>query len=93
MLARFWQNPIGFAIVLLAGQGLAEGFRFMSGAKDKVIHLHRRDPQEALERLNRITGLKFVHWPESLAGLAVQESETAFDDQPAPPPVVSISRG
>jgi hypothetical protein len=31
-----------------------------------VIHLHRRDPQEALERLNRITGLHFARWPESL---------------------------
>lgn len=45
----------------------------MSATKDKVIHLHRRDPQEALARLNRITGLRFAQWPESLAPLAVQD--------------------
>lgn len=38
----------------------------MSGRKSKIIHLHRRDPQEALTRLNRITGLRFARWPESL---------------------------
>ena len=38
----------------------------MSKAKGKVVHLHERDPQEALERLNRITGLQFSQWPESL---------------------------
>ena len=36
-------------------------------AQHKVIHLHQRAPQEALERLNRITGLCFSSWPESLA--------------------------
>jgi hypothetical protein len=39
----------------------------MSSARHKVIHLHHRDPQEALERLNRVTGLRFSRWPESLA--------------------------
>jgi hypothetical protein len=46
--------------------------------KDRVIHLHRRDPQEALTRLNRITGLSFARWPESLLEHAVRE-----DPQPA----------
>ncbi|HBZ95683.1 MULTISPECIES: hypothetical protein [unclassified Pseudomonas] len=41
--------------------------------KDRVIHLHRRDPQEALTRLNRITGLRFARWPESLLEHAVSE--------------------
>ncbi|MHA6494763.1 hypothetical protein ACX0MV_16185 [Pseudomonas borbori] len=31
-----------------------------------ILKLHQRDPQEALERLNRITGLHFSQWPESL---------------------------
>jgi hypothetical protein len=41
--------------------------RFLPATNRKVIHLYQRDPQEALERLNRITGLRFAHWPESLA--------------------------
>lgn len=44
----------------------------MTGHKNTVIHLHRRDPQEALARLNRITGLQFAHWPESLLAYAEQ---------------------
>lgn len=39
----------------------------MTTANGKVIELSRRDPQAALERLNRITGLSFARWPESLA--------------------------
>ena len=31
-----------------------------------VIYLHQLDPQAALERLNRITGLRFSCWPQSL---------------------------
>jgi hypothetical protein len=38
----------------------------MTANKGKVIHLYQRDPQEALERLNRITGLRFSSWPQSL---------------------------
>ncbi len=33
---------------------------------NKVVHLHHKDEQAALERLNRITGLQFSSWPESL---------------------------
>lgn len=40
--------------------------RSSQAAHGQVIHLHQRDPQEALERLNRITGLHFARWPESL---------------------------
>ncbi len=32
----------------------------------KVLYLHQQAPQAALERLNRITGLRFARWPESL---------------------------
>lgn len=41
----------------------------MTTTKGRVIHLYRRDPQQALERLNRITGLRFARWPESLVPL------------------------
>ncbi|MDP3844939.1 MAG: hypothetical protein Q8R10_00710 [Pseudomonas sp.] len=35
-------------------------------SKAKVIYLHQLDPQAALERLNRLTGLQFTSWPKSL---------------------------
>ena len=54
----------------------------MGTAKDKLIHLHVRAPQRALEGLNRVTGLKFRHWPESLAPLAVQEEQGETERQP-----------
>lgn len=38
----------------------------MSAGSNNVVYLHRRVPQEALERLNRVTGLRFSNWPESL---------------------------
>ncbi|UCJ16305.1 hypothetical protein K5Q02_21275 [Pseudomonas sp. MM211] len=38
----------------------------MSNATGKVVMLHPRDSRAALESLNRITGLRFSHWPESL---------------------------
>lgn len=45
----------------------------MKTCGQRVIHLDQRDPQEALERLNRVTGLRFRQWPESL--LAYVESQ------------------
>jgi hypothetical protein len=44
-----------------------------------VIHLHQRDPQEALERLNRITGLHFARWPESLVPHFAEPAEPAVE--------------
>lgn len=50
-------------------------------SKAKVIYLHQLDPQAALERLNRLTGLQFTSWPQSLRpaqpeqGLPAQASE------------------
>jgi hypothetical protein len=35
---------------------------------DNVIPLRAKDPQEELERLNRLTGLAFEHMPASLIG-------------------------
>ncbi|MDX5371332.1 MAG: hypothetical protein LPK18_02695 [Pseudomonadaceae bacterium] len=49
----------------------------MSSSKNKVVPLQSRDSDEALQRLNRITGLRFARWPESLAALARQAAEEA----------------
>ncbi len=38
-----------------------------------VIYLHQRVPGSALESLNRLTGLTFSRWPESLAGRPERE--------------------
>ncbi|WP_137820595.1 hypothetical protein [Pseudomonas sp. 2FG] len=44
----------------------------MSRTKGKVIHLQQWDPQQALARLNRLTGLRFAQWPESLVQQSLQ---------------------
>jgi hypothetical protein len=44
----------------------------MTAKRSAVVHLHRLDPDEALERLNRITGLRFAQWPESLVRSAAE---------------------
>jgi hypothetical protein len=53
----------------------------MSADLNNVVYLHRRVPQEALERLNRVTGLQFSNWPESLVSTAshkkAPQSQTA----------------
>ena len=49
----------------------------MTASKGKVIHLYQRDPQEALERLNRITGLRFSSWPQSLVNIATPSEESS----------------
>lgn len=54
----------------------------MSSSKNKIVPLQPRDSEEALERLNRITGLRFARWPESLAALARQAVE---ENEPAKP--------
>lgn len=61
--------------------------------KDRNIHLHRRDPQEALTRLNRITGLRFANWPESLLEHAVSETPQAEidDSNSLPSPSAEVS--
>lgn len=58
----------------------------MTDTKGKVIYLYQRDPQAALERLNRITGLRFSSWPQSLVSLvtAAERPSVARDEvQPA----------
>lgn len=54
----------------------------MSSSKNKIVPLQPRDTDEALERLNRITGLRFVRWPQSLAALARQTAEEAEPEKP-----------
>ncbi|ARU87804.1 hypothetical protein [Pseudomonas sp. M30-35] len=39
----------------------------MSKKQGKVVALCAHDSDAALERLNRVTGLRFARWPESLA--------------------------
>ncbi|MES2819361.1 MAG: hypothetical protein V4812_10300 [Pseudomonadota bacterium] len=56
--------------------------------QDKVIHLHRRDPQGALTRLNRITGLRFSRWPESLVQV---RDESACEPLPTVPFTSSVA--
>ncbi len=48
--------------------------------KNTVVYLHQLDPQAALERLNRVTGLQFSSWPQSLVPTQHQRRITA---QPA----------
>lgn len=52
---------------------MVRGASAMGSTSDKLIHLHERVPQRALEGLNRVTGLKFRHWPQSLAPVSAHE--------------------
>lgn len=68
----------------------------MKGSKPKVVYLNQRDPVEALERLNRITGLSFSSWPQSLcsdvrdcAHVPRQSDDLKPTQVDAPPEVVS----
>lgn len=45
----------------------------------KVVMLHAPDSDRALENLNRITGLRFSRWPESLALAKDDSSRRAAD--------------
>ncbi|WP_457790049.1 hypothetical protein [Pseudomonas sp. PL-6] len=65
----------------------------MTGRKDKVIHLHRRDPQGALTRLNRITGLHLARWPESLLAHAEQDAQPPAEASPPLPASPGVSSG
>ncbi|GLK91399.1 hypothetical protein [Pseudomonas turukhanskensis] len=47
-----------------------------------VVALQHSHPEQALEGLNRITGLNFARWPESLvphtAAVATQDADAEF---------------
>lgn len=64
-LARFWQSRYEKVFKLPASQGVTRKWSLMS-KPNTVIYLHQCKPQAALERLNRITGLQFGQWPQSL---------------------------
>lgn len=53
----------------------------MSSRERKVIHLLEHDAEGALARLNRITGLTFARWPESLVPRAEGAAEQSVDQQ------------
>lgn len=67
-----WHGFSWGAIGLISG---IPGDTIMETGSAKVVHLHRRKPREALEHLNRVTGLGFSRWPESLVGYCRQAAE------------------
>lgn len=69
VLACFWLRWIK--------GGEIEWASSMTNRGQRVIHLHQRDPQEALERLNRLTGLRFSQWPESLLAQVERQGSDA----------------
>ncbi|HEX5676936.1 MAG TPA: hypothetical protein VFX91_03090 [Alcanivorax sp.] len=52
----------------------------------KVIRIETRHPETALENLNRLTGLDFQDWPESLLGSGgdAATAENGHTDYPKP---------
>jgi hypothetical protein len=80
-LARFWQLS-SHVLAYCQRPECIRDVEWMSSSKNKVVPLQPRDSGEALERLNRITGLRFARWPESLAALARQ---TAEENEPVKP--------
>ncbi|WP_301595989.1 hypothetical protein [Pseudomonas nitroreducens] len=55
----------------------------MKKDQNNVVHLHQRDLTSALERLNRITGLQFSSWPESLLPSVVQDCAQSVAAEPS----------
>ncbi len=55
----------------------------MKKDQNNVVHLHQRDLTSALERLNRITGLQFSSWPESLLPSVVQDCAQPVAAEPS----------
>ncbi|WP_440467016.1 hypothetical protein ACKI1H_28080 [Pseudomonas sp. YH-1] len=55
----------------------------MKKDQNNVVHLHQRDLSSALERLNRITGLQFSSWPESLLPSVSQEAAESAAVEPS----------
>lgn len=55
-----------------------------------IVMLNKRRPDTALENLNRLTGLNFSHWPDSLLDPAVQQEEPqSVQDEPVFTPPMS----
>lgn len=72
---------------LLALSIRIEKERVMTVKRNSIIHLHQRAPDAALEALNRLTGLRFSRWPESLVSGESGAPVCAPDGEtPAPQP-------
>ncbi|ASK35092.1 hypothetical protein [Alloalcanivorax mobilis] len=52
----------------------------------KIVRIEKRHPEAALENLNRVTGLEFERWPESLLDCVeqdgVERGNTPSDESP-----------
>ncbi|EWC41842.1 hypothetical protein [Stutzerimonas stutzeri] len=58
----------------------------MNGKRSGILYLHQRAPDAALDALNRLTGLCFSQWPESL----VERSAVQCDERPSTPEVRQV---
>lgn len=57
----------------------------MSNTTGTVVMLRPRESRAALESLNRITGLRFSHWPESLVCVTLKDAPSGTLSSPAEP--------
>lgn len=48
----------------------------------KILRIEKRHPETALENLNRLTGLEFEHWPESILECGEQVTPGNLQDRP-----------
>lgn len=55
----------------------------MNSQRSTVVFLHHRAPDAALEGLNRLTGLRFTQWPESLVNQSGLQSNENMHVVPA----------
>ncbi len=57
----------------------------MNGKRSTIVYLHQRAPDAALASLNRLTGLCFTQWPESLVQRAgTPDTQQPIEDEPLP---------
>ena len=87
MLLAIYQGLAGRLPVTSGCSGKSD---VMNSAEPKVIHLRERDAEGALERLNRITGLRFARWPQSLVPLARDVAVEAQAGQTLAPDVRTV---
>lgn len=87
MLLAIYQGLAGRLPVTSGCSGKSD---VMNSAEPKVIHLRERDAEGALERLNRITGLRFARWPQSLVPLVRDAVVEAQACQPLAPDVRTV---
>lgn len=55
-----------------------------------ILDIRQRRPEQALESLNRLTGLDFQHWPESLVQPSVDGDRPSRCEQPVFVPEVRL---